>query len=161
MIYIRPYNIRGNSDAAVWVWPLFAVLLWTSGGELPWWVGWLTDEFSGKFAGGDATGAVQNAKETDICSQYHLKISNVRKTEVITYKPWSRITLWNWLQCVASVVDITSGNSWRQTSICSWLTHWRMFRQTEYYRGCSKCITRKYIWLNTSSKLKMKRKFQK
>lgn len=54
-------NIRDIFCAGVWVWPLFAVPLWRSGGEFPR-VGWLADEFFGKFVGGCATGAVKNGQ---------------------------------------------------------------------------------------------------
>lgn len=57
--YIKLNNIRDIVCAGVWVWSLFAVPLWRSGGKFPW-VGWLTDEFFGKFVGGCATGAVKN-----------------------------------------------------------------------------------------------------
>lgn len=63
---IKLYNIHGITGSGVWVWPSFAVLLWTLGGKLPWWIGWLTGEFFGKFAGGIATGAVQNNIENHV-----------------------------------------------------------------------------------------------
>ena len=45
----------------MWVCPLCTVVvLWTLGGKLPFWEGWLTGEIFGKLAGGSATGAVQN-----------------------------------------------------------------------------------------------------
>jgi hypothetical protein len=54
------HNIRGITGSGVWVCPLCTVVLWTLGGKLPFWEGWLTGEIFGKLVGGSATGAVQN-----------------------------------------------------------------------------------------------------